>query len=361
MTIRPKLPLLSSKLQRPNTWGAVPRDPQCLWLDKNENLDSELAKFSEEILRTLPISTIGTYPEAAELYKKLASWLDVSIDSLVLTPGSDGAIRMVFECFVDEGDTVIHTNPTFAMYPVYSQMFGANVFTLDYLPSSDGPYLDRDNIITAIGRLKPKLVNIPNPDSPSGSVLDKEFLIEVLRVCESAGAVLLIDEAYHPFYADSMIDLTQSSENLIVARTFAKAWGAAGFRIGYAVAHPNVARLLHKLRPMYEVGSISVEFMSRLLDHPNVMQESVARIDEGKTYFIQELQSLGYKTLPTNGNFIHVNFGSDENKIHEHLMGKVLYRRSFDVECLKGYSRFSIAPKPHMIRVINWIRESLNK
>lgn len=361
MSVRPKKALLNPKLQRPNTWGAVPRDPQYLWLDKNENLDSELAKFSEEILRSLPISTIGTYPEAAELYKKLASWLGVSIDSLVLTPGSDGAIRMVFECFVDEGSTVIHTNPTFAMYPVYSQMFGANVFTLNYLPSEDGPYLDKVNILTSIARLKPKLVNIPNPDSPSGSVLGKEFLIEVLGVCESAGAVLLVDEAYHPFYADSMVDLTQKSESLIVARTFAKAWGAAGFRIGYAVAHPNIASLLHKLRPMYEVGSISVEFISRLLDHPNVMQESVIRVNEGKNYFIRELQGLGYKTLPTKGNFIHVDFGLDENQIYEHLKGKVLYRRSFDVECLKGYSRFSIAPKSQMIKVINWIRESLNK
>jgi len=361
MSVRPKKTLLNPELQRPNTWGAVPRDPQYLWLDKNENLDNELAKFSEEILRALPISTIGTYPEAAALYKKLASWLGVSIDSLVLTPGSDGAIRMVFECFVDEGDTVIHTNPTFAMYPVYSQMFGANVFTLDYLPSEDGPYLDGDNIITAIGRLKPKLVNIPNPDSPSGSVLNKEFLIEVLGVCENVGAVLLIDEAYHPFYVDSMVDLTQSSENLIVARTFAKAWGAAGFRIGYAVAHPNVASLLHKLRPMYEVGSISVEFMSRLIDYPNVMQESVARINEGKDYFIQELQGMGYKTLPTNGNFIHVNFGLDENLIYGYLKDRVLYRRFFDAECLRGYSRFSVAPKPQMSIVVNWIRESFNK
>lgn len=361
MSVRPKKTLLNPKLQRPNTWNAVPRNPQYLWLDKNENLDEELAKFSEEILRSLPISTIGTYPEAAELYKKLASWLGVSIDSLVLTPGSDGAIRMVFECFVDEGDTVVHTNPTFAMYPVYSQMFGANVTTLDYLPSVDGPYLNRDNILESITRLKPKLLSIPNPDSPSGSVLDKEFLIAVLKVCESAGTVLLIDEAYHPFYADSMVDLTQKSENLIVARTFAKAWGAAGFRIGYAVAHPNMARLLHKLRPMYEVGSISVEFMSRLLDHPNVMWESVARINEGKDYFIRELQSLGYETLSTKGNFIHVNFGSDEDRIYESLRDKVLYRRSFDVDCLKGFSRFSIAPKLRMIKVINWIRESLNK
>jgi len=361
MNTRPKKTLLNPKLQRPNTYNAIPRNNQLLWLDKNENFDTKLEKFSSKIFKNLSSRHIASYPEAAELYKKLAHWLGVPVESLVLTPGSDGAIRMIFECFVDEEDSVVHTNPTFAMYPVYSQMFGANVFTLDYLASEDGPYLDKNKIIFLIEKTKPKLLTIPNPDSPSGTILDKEFLVKLLKICESMKTVLLIDEAYHPFYDNSMIEWTQKSRNIIVIRTFAKAWGAAGFRIGYAIAHPDVAKLLHKLRPMYEVGSISVEFMSKMLDYPNVMQESVNRIKKSKKYFVRELEILGFRTLPTDGNFIHVNFGSYANVIHSFLKDKVLYRTSFDIECLKEFSRFSIAPKPQMTKVIKWIHEALNK
>ena len=150
MNIRPRSSLLDPKLQRPSALDSMPRDPTRLWLDKNENLDPELAAVLRAVLDSIPNSVFGTYPEAGELYRKLARWAGVSPQSLLLTPGSDGAIRLTYEAFVEPGDGVVHTFPTFAMYPVYSRMFGALVRTIEYrrpgavrgwsLPRSSKPY-----------------------------------------------------------------------------------------------------------------------------------------------------------------------------------------------------------------------------
>ncbi len=359
MKIRPRQSLLNPDLQRPSALNSIPRDPDFLWLDKNENLDPALIALTHEVLLKIPPLVIATYPEAAEIYQKLAQWVGVSPESLLLTPGSDGAIRLVFEVFVEHGDDVIHTEPTFAMYPVYSQMFGAKAHTVKYKKTEFGPSLDPEAILKTLQDKCPKLLCIPNPDSPTGTIIEPEVLRDILKACEKVGAVLLLDEAYHPFYKWSAVPWTKTSRNLIVARTFAKAWGVAGFRIGYAVAHPETIALLHKMRPMYEVSTLAVEFMSRMLNETSEMVRSVARIKEGKTFFIEKMRSLGFAVLPTAGNFTHVAFGERGRVVHSMLTKKVYYRQSFNQPCLADYSRFTIAPKPIMEQVVDMINQAV--
>lgn len=356
MSIRPRKSLTNPDLKRPSTLASVPRDPALLWLDKNENLDPLLMQVSREVLMEVPPEALATYPEAGAVYRGLAEWIGVTPDSLMLTPGSDGAIRLTFEAFVEHGDPVLHTSPTFAMYPVYSQMFGASVRTVDYRPSDAGPWLDVAEFLAAIREHRPKLVCLPNPDSPTGSTVAPGKLREILTACEEAGSLFLIDEAYHPFYAWSAAAWTASSRNLIVARTFAKAWGAAGLRIGYAIAHPETIALLHKMRPMYEVSTIAVEFIQRLLKHRADMEAAVVRTLDGKAKFIDAMRALGFRVLPTSGNFVHVAFGDRATAVHAALAPRVLYRANFDQPSLAGFSRFSAAPDEIMSQVTHLIR-----
>ena len=357
MNIRPRQSLINSKLHRPSALNSTPRSTDQLWLDKNENLDPILIELSHEVLQNIPPLTLATYPEAGEIYRKLAKWVGVTAQSLLLTPGSDGVIRLVFESFVEHGDKVIITAPTFAMYTVYSQMFGAKPIELHYEPSEAGPQLKVESIIEAIKKHRPKLVCLPNPDSPTGTVLSQTELRNVLYVCELNRTVLLVDEAYHPFYEPTVVSWTSSSRNLIVARTFAKAWGNAGLRIGYAIAHPETAELLHKMRPMYETSTFAIEFMFRMLDHVKDMEQSVSRIKKAKFYFQHEMQRMGFKVLPTAGNYLHVAFGENGLAIHKALANKVLYRVSFDQPCLRGYSRFSVGTKQVMKQVVDLIKQ----
>lgn len=359
MSIRPRRSLSNPELVRPSALDSVPRDPDRLWLDKNENLDPVLMGLLRDVLLEIPPHALNTYPEAGEVYRKLARWVGVSPECLFLTPGSDGAIRSAFEVFVEHGDGVIHTVPTFAMYSVYSQMFGAEVCPIEYERTEAGPRLDPANIIRALREHKPKLLCLPNPDSPTGTIVAPDVLRGILAECEAAGTVLLLDEAYHPFYDWSAVPWTQTSGNLIVARTFAKAWGAAGLRIGYAVAHSQTIALLHKMRPMYEVSTIAVEFMSRMLDKRSEMERAVARINEGKAYFAEEMRYLGFRVLPTAGNFTHVAFGDSGRTVHAALSNKVLYRAASDHPCLAGYSRFTVAPRATMAQVVDLIKQTV--
>jgi histidinol-phosphate aminotransferase len=350
---------LNPELQRPSALKSKPRDLDHLWLDKNENLDPVLMELSRQVLREIPPWGLATYPEAGEIYRKLARWMGVSPEALLLTPGSDGAIRLTFEAFVEDGDAVIHTAPTFAMYPVYSQMFGAAVRRIEYERTEAGPRLDPARIVQSVRDLKPKLLCLPNPDSPTGTVLAAEVLREILAECEEAGTVFLVDEAYHPFYEWSAVPWTEHSRHLVIARTFAKAWGAAGLRVGYAVGHPETIALLHKMRPMYEVSTLAVEFMSRMLDRTAEMLQAVARINEGKVFFAEEMRALGFKVLPTEGNFTHVAFGEAGPAIHAALANRVLYRASFADPCLTGYTRFTVAPRAIMAQVADLIKTAI--
>ena len=360
MSIRPRRSILNPELRRPSALNSIPRDTDRLWLDKNENLDPQLMALSRQIMENIPAFALATYPEAGDTYRKLARWIGVAPESLLLTPGSDGAIRLTFEAFVEHGDPVVHTFPTFAMYPVYAQMFGADAHTVQYQPAAKGPWLDADALLELVRKRRPKLVCLPNPDSPTGTTVSPEVLRQMLDECEAIGSVLLLDEAYHPFHPWSAASWTTTSRNLIVARTFAKAWGAAGLRIGYAVAHPETIALLHKLRPMYEVSTIAVEFIVRMLDHQSEMEQAVGRIIEGKAFFAEEMTALGFKVLPTAGNFVHVAFGERGPAIHKTLSTTVLYRANFEHPCLAGYSRFTVAPRDTMMRVVDLIRKAVN-
>ena len=351
----------SPDLTRPD-WSAIsPRNPGLMWLDKNENIDPELTAITSKILAQLPVAALYSYPDSGPFYHKLGNYLGVGADHLLLAAGSDGVIRSVFEAFINQGDVVVHTQPTFAMYMVYCRMYGAQAVVMEYEPSDLGPFLPVDRVVETIARSKPKLVCLPNPDSPTGTVFSPLEMRSIIEAAGEAGAIILIDEAYHPFYSNSVLPWVDENPHLVVARTFSKAWGLAGLRIGYAVASPQIANLLHKVRPMYEVNTLGIYFVERMLDYSEEMLASVKRVNAGKNDFLTAMADLGFKTFRAEGNFLHVAFGNEAPVIHEALKKVVLYRLDFKDPCLKGYSRFSAAPMGLFRPVIQAIHQAVGK
>jgi histidinol-phosphate aminotransferase len=312
-------------------------------------------------MRSLPAEAYCTYPESAALYAKLAAWVGVDPRQLVLAAGSDGVIRSVFEAYVSPGDTVIHTLPTFAMYSVYSKMYGARVVGIEYRPSAEGPVLPAEELLEKIRTEQPKLVCLPNPDSPTGTVVSSEMLERIVQAAGDAGALILVDEAYHPFHPESVVPWIQRHPHLVVCRSTGKAWGMAGIRIGYGIADAGVAETLHKVRPMYEVGAVAVHAFEAMLDHVDAMQASVARLEAGKTLFLTEMESLGFQVLRGAGNFCHVAFGDHADAVHAALENKVTYRKNFAEPCLAGFSRFSAAPAKEIQHVVQLIRQAVGE
>lgn len=352
----PRRPIADPALTRPDWIRPQPRDPARLWLDKNENTDPELSAVVTGIMRSLPSEAYFTYPDAAALYARLAEWVGCRAENLLLAAGSDGVIRAAFETFVAEGDPVVLTVPTFAMYPVYCRMFGARMVGLEYQPSPTGPRLDAETIVAAIARERPKLVCLPNPDSPTGTVFAEAALEAIVAAAGKAGAAMLVDEAYHPFHRPTVAGWIERHPHLIVARSTGKAWGLAGLRVGYAVASAPMARLLHKVRPMYEVNTVAVHAFERMLGHADAMLASVARLEAGKAAFLAAMRGLGLRTLDGAGNFLHVAFGPHAEAVHGALDDLVHYRKDFAEPCLKGFSRFSATTPALFAPVIERIR-----
>jgi histidinol-phosphate aminotransferase len=344
-------------LRRPDWTRGDLRDPARLWLDKNENSDPDLARVVREVVIGMETSFQYTYPETPPVYRKLAGFLGLKPENLLFAAGSDGLIRAVFEAFVAPGDTVLHTAPTFAMYFVYSKMYGAREVSIAYEPSEAGPVLPAERLIEAIGRERPRAVFLPNPDSPTGTWYPLDAMRAIVEAAGEAGAVMLVDEAYWPFHPDTCLPWVNDYPHLLVTRSTGKAWGLAGFRVGYGAAAPELAAVLHKVKAMYEVNTFGLAVFERMIDRWPEIEASVHRLEVGKADFLAAMHGLGLKTLQGRGNFLHVVFGTHAEKVHAALADLVYYRADFAEPCLKGYSRFS-ATTPKLFRpVIERIRK----
>lgn len=340
-SLRFRSALRSPDLVRPDWTKQELREPGKLWLDKNENSDPHLQAVLSRVMAELPPRAFYSYPDSAGLYCKLADWVGVSPANLLLAAGSDGVIRSCFEALVSEGDRVVHTVPTFAMYPVYCRIRGCEAVPVAYERRNNRPTLSAVRVIDTIVSSRPTLVCLPNPDSPTGTVFHPDELERIIEAAGSVGAAILVDEAYHPFHPDSVVPWIARHPHLIVARSTGKAWGMAGFRAGYAVAAPEVTAMLHKVRPMYEISTVAVHVFEAMLSHVDEMTASVRRLQDGKSTFVARMRDLGFDAFDTAGSFLHVDFGSSAPQVHAALSDLAYYRRDGGAGCLSGFSRFS--------------------
>ena len=345
-----------SEIFRPDWTKSINRDPEQLWLDKNENPDPILSEFISKVATSIPSKYFYSYPDLAPLYFKLANHLNVTAHNLLLSHGSDAAIRSVFEAFISNGDKVLITKPTFAMYEVYSRIYETNTLIIDYLPSREGPVMKLSLIIAELKKHKPKLFCLPNPDSPTGHLFSLRDIEEICQCCKEINSILLIDEAYYPVSKVNSVTLLKKFNNLIIIRTTAKAWGMAGLRVGFAVSSKELITKMHNVRPMYETNNIGAFIFDYMLDNYQEVLESVNRLEKSKIFFSDQLIKLGYKVINCEGNFILVNFGEKLNEIDKCLDNKVLYSKIASSHAsLNNFSRFSLGTIEQMEYVLSLI------
>ena len=355
----PRPEIADGGLTRPD-WTTPPeRDPGLLWLDKNENGDPEMWALVSRHLAGLGDEVGSSYPELTSLYHRLGAFVGVDPGMLVVTGGADGGIRSVFDAYVGQGDVVLRVEPTYAMYDVYGRMYGADQVVVDHRPSESGPRLDLDEVLTLIADWTPRLVCLPNPASPTGGVLPVSDLARIAQATSAAGGILLVDEAYHPFDPVTAVPLIDDNPNVIVVRTFSKAWGMSGLRIGYCVADHRVTRFLHKVRPGYESNFAAVRVAERLLGEEASMWRSVHRLNDGRDRFCEAMVDLGLRVAPSGGNFLLVAFAEHAEAVHAALDDLVLYRRDFGHPSLAGFSRFSATTSERFEPVVRRIRAAV--
>ena len=320
-------------------------------LEKNERVSNYDSKFLYQIKKSLLSENISAYPEVEEIYILLAKHLSVSPDMLVITAGSDLAIKNCFELLISPGDEVITLNPTYGMVDVYSKLFQANQKKINYDKNLN---LNHEKLIKSINK-KTNLVVLANPNSPTGTIIDQKILLKIIKLCKKLNSYILIDECYFGYYSKTVIKYVKSFDNLIVSRSLSKV-GLAGCRIGYLIASKKTAKMLYKFRPFYEISSFSCLVFKQILKNKKSLKKYIEETRVGKNFLIKNFKRLEIEFFPTNTNFILVKLTS--KKIKEKII-KLFAKKNILVmgegKLPKGDKilRITLGPKNYMKEVIN--------
>ena len=332
---------------------------QYVRLDKNEDLCGIPDDLIAAALGSVRSDDLSAYPQTYQLHEKLSSYLAIPGESLLITTGSDAAIKNVFEVFISPGDGVVIPDPTYAMYEVYAGLFEAK---LTKIPYTGDLTLSVSEMIAAIDDTT-RLVALANPNSPTGTIVSRDEIVELIRYCSSRDVIVLIDEAYFPFYPHTVIDLIQTCPNLIVTRTFSKAFGLAALRLGYAAANPDLIRHLHAFRPIYETHGLAVALGCEVLEHPAYVEKNVRDTVEGRQYLIDTMTRLGFFVFPSFSNFVNIRVGEAlRDPLVAHLKRKgILIKAGASHPALAPCIRISAGPKRIMEPVVREIESFLRE
>jgi len=325
-------------------------------LDKNERLSDFDNYFIKKIKNKINSNYLNTYPEVEPLYDIFSKKLRLDKEMLVLTAGSDLAIRNCFELLVGPGDKIITISPTYGMVDVYSKLFNADQIKIKFNQKLE---LDIKKLIDEIDH-KTKLIIVANPNSPTGTIIETDKLFAILKKAEKFNCYVLIDEAYYGFYNFTLVPYLKKFQNLIISRTFSKAYGLAGCRVGFLIANKTVARRLYKFRPMYEINSISALITKEILKNETIPKKYIKETNKGKKYLVKNLDRLGFAYHNSHANLLLVNFKKRglKMKIWNSLKKKnILVTEQLDIPGCKNFLRICLGPVSYMKLIIDTLEE----
>lgn len=281
-----------------------------LRLDLNENPVGFSQEFIDKTLAKATPEFISMYPETKPFQDKLADFLGVKNENICLTNGSAEAVRYVIEAFSSHGGTVLGVKPSYAMYEVFSKMYGRNFIYCPY----EGTSVDLDKFI---GMITPDvdLAVVLNPNNPFGDVYTEEEMQRIVDKCQECETTLLVDEAYHYFYDKTFLPFAMKYEHVIVTRTFTKMFALGSGRLGFAVGHADDIQYIQKLCTPHNVNAFGMLFAEAVLDTPGMLDEMIKKQKDGKQFVIDELTKRGYHLSYGEGNYIFVKPKTDAETV----------------------------------------------
>ena len=263
--------------------------------------------FVGAFFNSLNQKDICFYPNTSRLKEKICKHYNIDIDNLLLTPGSSFAIKTIFETFDVKGNNVVTSDYFFPMYQVYSDLYECELRKAKYT----GMKLDINKIIELVDE-DTQFIILANPNSPLGDLYTKKDIIKLLET----GVFVVIDEAYLEFTGEeTSITLIEEYKNLIVTKTFSKAYGAAGCRVGFLVSHIENMEYLSKFRSMYEINAIGAKYTELIMDNIEYFQSYFQEMMTGKKKFITKLKNEGYSIIDTQGSWFYLERFTDKDNL----------------------------------------------
>lgn len=306
------------------------------------------------------LADLALYPDGNGYVLKsaLAGKLGVGLDQIVLGNGSNDVLELAARVFLAPGTSAVYSRHAFAVYPLAVQACGA--VGIETPAKAFGH--DLHAMLEAI-RDDTRLVFIANPNNPTGTLLDNDELRHFLELVPDEVAVVL-DEAYGE-YLDSArrspsLDWLAHYSNLILTRTFSKAYGLAGLRVGYALARPAVADLLNRLRQPFNINSPALAAATAALDDEAFLAASKQVNDAGMVQLTEGLSRLGLEWIPSHGNFVAVRVG-EAGRIFQELLRRGVIVRPVAAYAMPEYLRVSIGLAEQNARFLTALGEILGR
>ena len=345
--IQPKKAIMGMKAYSPPLEGRRGK----LRLDFNENTIGCSPKVMEAI-RKLKREDIATYPEYDELIAKLAKYQKADKSQIMVTNGTNEAIKVVFETYIEKGDEIVIPYPTFAVFSLCAAIAEANLKKIMYNSDLSFPTKEVLDSITS----KTKLVILVNPNNPTATKIEQKDIIKIIE--KAKNSIVLVDEAYFQFINQSCSGLINKYDNLIVMQTFSKAFGLAGLRFGCVISDKENIQNMIKAKLPYSVNIVAITAASAAIDDKLYVKNYVSKIEEGKKIIYNGLGRLNIKTYPSAANFMLADFGKRSKEIQKKLAKKgILVREMGNYPLLSGCLRITIGPKLQSKKFISALKE----
>ena len=270
-------------------------------LNQNESPFDVPQLFKNELTKALSTRNWNRYPinESPELIKKLADWHGVHPRQVLLGNGSNQLFQTLLTAVVAPGDGVLYTAPTFSLYHLFSTIYDAELIEIDQAPFEDYPL---QKVLQAVETRIPKILFLCSPNNPTGYEID---LAAVEQICKAARGLVFIDEAYGEFTQKSAISLLEKYDNILISRTFSKAFSMAGLRFGYFIGSEKVIHELRTVNLPYNVNIFTEMAALYLLDHLDVMRKNIDYIKMERERVFERLNGMHELVVyPSAANFL---------------------------------------------------------
>jgi histidinol-phosphate aminotransferase len=345
--LEPREAVLRMAPYSPPTGGRADK----LRLDFNENTVGASPRVVEFLKQHLSEAQLAVYPEYSETKRDLAAYFRVDPEDFILTNGTDEAIQVLINTYVDDDDEVITLTPSYAMYRFYAEVAAASVREIPYRSGTlNFPLEELLQAITPVTRA----VLIANPNNPTGTGTTRAGLEQILQKAE--GAAVLVDEAYYEFCGVTVLPLLNDYPNLFVSRTFSKVFGMAAMRIGCLFSQSGNVEFLHKAQSPYSVNTVAALAARAAVQDTEYIRKYVTEVLAARELLYVGLEELKIPYFPSQANFVLFQAGDRAISIRDGLRrrGVLVRDRSYEIA---GCVRVTVGTRDQVRRFLSELQQ----
>jgi len=322
-----------------------------LRLDFNENTVGASPRVIEYLRENITEAGLAIYPEYAEIKQELAAFFGVEPDDFILTNGTDEAIQVLINTYVDDGDEVLLLRPSYAMYRFYAEVAGASVREIPY--RKEKLAFPLDELLLGI-RPATRAILIANPNNPTGTGISRAGIERILA--KANGAAVLIDEAYYEFCGVTALPLLNDYPNLFVTRTFSKVYGMAAMRLGCLFSQSGNVEFLHKAQSPYSVNTVATLAARAAIQDRAYIEKYVTEALAARELLCVGLEQLGIKYYESKANFVLFEAGDRAIPLRDELRrrGVLVRDRSYE---MPGCVRVTVGTRDQIRRFLSELTE----